>query len=175
VRATTASAFTALVNGFFISFTALLPINIGVATLAMGAHGALNALSLGLQLARHLPRYRALRQGGWLLLARGLLLVTISLFIYGYELYYAVQAVRSPSDVGPVYVIGILVVCVFGLGLLRAWELLGERRAGPLGWLSPLSGQEDLEEVGVTDAPGIPARPDDHDDEGSSHRAPPTR
>src|SRR5262249_34398674 len=146
VRTTTASTFTALVNGFFISFTALLPgANIGAATVVLGASGVLNAVLTGSALLRHLPRHRTPpATGAWLQLARGLLLVAISLLIYVFELYYAVQAVRSPTDVDPVYAIGILVTAVFGLGLVRAWELLGERRVGLLGWLTALHDLEDL-------------------------------
>jgi hypothetical protein len=146
VRAATASTFTALANGFFISFTALLPnMNIGGPTLVMGASGAINALWTGIELARHLPRSRTQRGNTRALLGRGFLLVTASLVIYGYEIYYAVEALHSPSDAGPVFVIGILVVFTFGLGLVRAWTLLGTQRVGLLAWLSPLASLEDLE------------------------------
>jgi hypothetical protein len=106
-------------------------------------------------------------------------LVAISLLIYGFELYYAVQALRQPTDVDPVAAIGILVITVFGLGLVRAWELLGERRVGLLGWLTSL---HDLEDLGAAPirrvAPATPSASDapaGGDDEGPPQRTPPAR
>jgi hypothetical protein len=181
VRTTTTSTFTALVNGFFISFTALLPgTNIGAATLVLGASGVLNAVFTGSALVRRFPcHHTPPATSPWLQLARGLLLVAISLLIYVFELYYAVQALRRPTDVDPVAAIGILVTAVFGLGLVRAWELLGERRVGLLGWLTSL---HDLEDLGAAPirrvAPATPSAPDapaGGDDEGPPHRTPPAR
>jgi hypothetical protein len=180
VRTTTTGAFTALVNGFFISFTALLPgTNIGAATLVLGASGVINAVFTGSALLRRLPRHRTPPATGlWLQLARGLLLVAISLLIYGMELYYAVQALRSPTDVDPVTAISILVTAVFGLGLVWAWELLGERRVGPFRWLTSL---HDLEDLGADPVSGVsPATPSAPDtpaggDQGPPHRTPPAR
>src|SRR5579863_9700569 len=53
LTAVAGSAFTALVNAFFISSVALLPnINIGFVTIVLAAFGLINSLTVGVQLAR---------------------------------------------------------------------------------------------------------------------------
>jgi len=137
-------AFTALVNGFFIAFVALLPGTVlGSVALIMGAFSSWSCLSAAVGLIRHLRDVRRMtemhaskfgRQ-----LARGLILVAVGLFIYGWEIAAGWQAVQAPKDVGPVWTIANLVIAAFALGLVRAWELLGMHRgSGLLRWLSPL-------------------------------------
>jgi hypothetical protein len=143
-----AMAFTALVNGFFIAFVALLPGTVlGGVALLMGAFSSWSCLSAAVGLMRHLCDMRRMteertpRFGRQL--ARGLILVAVGLFIYGWEIAAGWQAVRAPKDVGSVWTIANLVIAAFALGLVRAWELLGMHRgSGLLRWLSPLGDDE---------------------------------
>jgi hypothetical protein len=40
---------------------------------------------------------------------------------------------------------------VYGIGLLRAWQLLGARRYGLLGWLSPVRESNEPKPVSTTE------------------------
>jgi hypothetical protein len=130
-RATSASTFTALTNAFFISMNALLPnSNIGPLTVGFGLLGAINSASMAASVFRSgksLQDY-----------LRRALLITGSFVIYGFEVFNGAQLINSPHQVGYVYVISALVLTSYGLGLVRAWELLGAQRFGLLNWLSPL-------------------------------------
>lgn len=84
----------------------------------------------------------------------GPVLVVATLVIYGFEVLYAWQVLRQPADRSPIYAISSLILTIYGLGLVRAWELLGARRSGLLAFLSPL---RDLGEP-VT-PPALPSPP----------------
>lgn len=129
-QAVAASTFTALLNAFFISLGALLPKSLGWTALVMSSLGLLNSLTLGGHLLRH-PK-------SWQNFIRRAFLILVSLFIYGDEFYNALQLTITPTAVGNAYVLAILLLPVYGVGLLRAWELLGVNRFGLLAWLSPL-------------------------------------
>lgn len=141
LTAVASSAFTALVNAFFISTMALLPnLNVGFVTYFLGAFGLINSLLVGVQLVRRSGFWRR-TDGVWrrmLSLARSVISTALSLFLYGYQIALARQALAAPHDAGSVENIAILVLAVYGFGLSRAWELLGARSKGVLSWLSPL-------------------------------------
>ena len=44
----------------------------------------------------------------------------------------------EPRHPDSFYGLTALLIAVYGIALLRAWQLLGARRYGLLGWLSPL-------------------------------------
>ncbi len=146
-QAIASSTFTALVNAFFISLVALLPGGgLGAIAVVMGTLALLNSLTLGWQLLRH--------RHGWMGTLRRAFLILVGFTIYGYELFYGIQLVAHPADVGTVYVLAALLVAVYGLGLTRAWELLGARRYSLLGRLSLL---REVEETAPTSAGTAPA------------------
>ena len=117
------SAFTALFNAFFVSLVALIPFtNVGGVALTMGAIGLINSVGIALQLQR--------RERGWRALARGAFLLAASFVLYGMESYYAVALLNNFRDVGAVFVLAYLMIVAYGIGLSRAWELLGARRYG---------------------------------------------
>lgn len=135
------SAFTALVNAFFVATAALLPnTNIGYVALALGWFGVANSVTVGVQLARqaHLWRSPQTRWRRMVALIRALALVAISLAFYLWEIEQATQAIGRPHDEVIVGSLATLVLISYGFGLIRAWELLGARGRGVFGWLSPL-------------------------------------
>ena len=68
--------------------------------------------------------------------------------------------ITDPTQVGFVYGLLFTLLGILGLGLTRAWELLGAHRFGFGGWLNPLQDVDDGELfscAGTTDsAPGTP-------------------
>jgi len=129
-QAMAASSFTALLNAFFISFGALIPGFIGPMTLIMSALGLINSSLLAWNLLKERER--------WQNVVRRVFLILVSIIIYGYEFYYAILIILKPNSVGNIYALAGLLVGVYGIGLTRAWQLLGARRFGIGGWLSPL-------------------------------------
>src|SRR5213083_20660 len=57
----------------------------------------------------------------------GLIFVAVSILI-----------IKEPDNVGNFYTLAVLLLAVYGIGLTRAWQLLGARRFGLGTWLSPL-------------------------------------
>jgi len=125
-----ASSFTALLNAFFISLGALIPTNIGYITLLMSTIGIINSSLFGWKLLKQLE--------SWQIAVQRMFLILVSFIIYGYELYYAILIIKEPDNVGNIYALAGLLLAVYAIGLTRAWQLLGARRFGLGGWLSPL-------------------------------------
>ena len=130
-QAVAASTFTALVNAFFISLGALIPGSLGTVALLMSTLGFLNSLTLGGHLLRH-PK-------NWQNFFRRVFLILMSLGIYGAEFYYALRLTITSSAADSAYTLAALLLGVYGIGLIRAWELLGVNRFGLLSWLNPLN------------------------------------
>ena len=129
-QAMAASSFTALLNAFFISFGALIPGFIGPMTLIMSSLGLINSSLLAWNLLKEQER--------WQNVVRRVFLILVSIIIYGYEFYYAILIILKSNSVGNIYTLAGLLLGVYGIGLTRAWQLLGARRFGLGGWLSPL-------------------------------------
>jgi hypothetical protein len=143
------SAFTALVNAFFISLGALIPqVFIAWVVAALAFFGVSNTLNMGARLF--------LRRGGssWTTVLRRAVLVIVSLVIYGYEAYVAIRLIEAPNTNTTewVQVIAVLTMAVYGLGLTRAWELLGAPRYTLLSWLSPMHDLNRDAEIGAEGA-----------------------
>ncbi len=135
-QAVAASAYSALINAFFISLFALIPgESLGWVTVVMGSLGLWSTLFLGWNLLKHPP--------GWRSAIRRFTLILASIAIYGYELYVAVILITAPpSDHDAIsyatFTLATLVGVAYGLGLIRAWQLLGARRFNLANWLNPL-------------------------------------
>ena len=118
------SAFTALANVFFISFTSLIPSQpVGLVVLTI----ALVALSQTLSLLLLLPGLWRDRTGIWtttLFLASGA--------IYGYEIAIGLRLLARPTDEGALTTLLLLLLGGYAVGLARAWELLGAPHSGGL-------------------------------------------
>jgi hypothetical protein len=114
------------VNSFFVSFGALLPgsTNLGPFVVALGAISMWMTLSLTID-ALHL-RER------WQVRLRRLPLLVISLGVYAYQCWQGVALLHHADDSGARQTIALLVVYIYGLGVVRAWVLLGSQRMGVL-------------------------------------------
>ncbi|MFL5627651.1 MAG: hypothetical protein ACJ788_18900 [Ktedonobacteraceae bacterium] len=144
-QAVALSAYTALLNAFFLSLVALLPqTNLGWAALVPSLTGLANHFILRWNLSRRLPRR-------WLSMVRGSALVVAGLLLYGFELYSAILLLLSPSNSTPVSALAPLLVGIYALGLTRAWQLLGGRSYRLSDWLSPLHDTEGRQTVTSTD------------------------
>lgn len=134
-QAVAASAFSALINAFFISLFALIPgESLGWVTLTMSILGLWTTVYLGWSLLKH--------PTGWRNAVRRLALILIAITIYGFELYVAVRLIQAPSDPYASFTLATLVGVAYGLGLTRAWQLLGARRFSLANWLNPLQDVE---------------------------------
>lgn len=138
-QAVASSAFTALANGFFISAAGLLPGNavIGPTAAVLASISLLNSALLAFRAMP--PMYaRARRTRRWHGVLAMAAMILISAVVYGDELANAIALVRNPKDTGPIFVLATLVLVVYGIALVRSWELLGAPRSGISGWLNPL-------------------------------------
>jgi hypothetical protein len=126
------SAFTALANVFFVSFSGLIPnLSFGVFVVVAGTVAASQTLAL-LSL---LPSWRRDRT-----LLRSLGLFAVSAAIYGYEIATGVRLIFTSTDTGALTGLLGLLLGGYSIGLARAWELLGAPHGrGPIsgfwGWL----------------------------------------
>jgi len=130
-RALATSVFTALLNAFFISLAALIPSsNLGWTALVLSLVGLSNTLTLGWNLLS--------QRSHWRNMVRRVFILVVSLALYSFELYYAVQLLRFPGQPYPVFALTSILIGIYGVGLVRAWELIGVRRYALLGWLNSL-------------------------------------
>jgi hypothetical protein len=137
-RAVAGSAFTALINAFFVSLVALIPrCNVGTPIVLFSALSLLTSLIQAWSLLR-------LRKS-WQSLLRRAILILLSCGLYGLELRNGVGLLSDPTQVGFVYGQLFTLLGVVALGLIRAWELLGAHRYGFGGWLNPLQDVSDSE------------------------------
>jgi hypothetical protein len=144
-QAAASSAYTALLNAFFLSLVALLPqTNLGSAALVLSLIGLANSFILAWNLARNSKRR-------WLSIVRRSVFILVGLLLYGYEFYYAILLLLSPTNSAPVSTLAGLLVGIYALGLTRAWQLLGGRSRQLNDWLTPLRETEDRHAVTDTD------------------------
>jgi hypothetical protein len=136
-QAVAASAFTALINAFFVSLAALISNDtVGSSAMAVSAVSIIATLRLlGDLFPSHLRRRVYLRHVGFL---------AIGLIVYGLQFYDGFQYNRYPHAIDWSYAIANLLLAIYGTGLTRAWQLLGARRRGVFSWFSPLN---DLDEA----------------------------
>ncbi len=162
-RATAESTFTALVNVFFISLVGLIPgTNIGLVAVIMALIGLLGTLRLG----DDYRRTRLTHQGH----GREVTLLLASLVVYVLELLYAVQLLRTPSAVGSLDNLVDVLIAIYGLGLGRAWSLVGGQSKG---LLDVLLGPRDVDAPApVSEGGSVPVAPAHERDAPASSPAP---
>lgn len=132
------AAFTALVNAFFVSMAALIPLtNVGTVAIIVGAADLAVTLALARGLLRENWRARWSKahpaEG-----ARVLAMICLSLLLYGYEAVVGARLVLHPHESGNILTLTEIILGVYVVGLMRAWELLGAPRGNLVGWLNPL-------------------------------------
>jgi hypothetical protein len=150
LRAVAGSAFFALLNAFFVSLVALIPkTNIGDPALIMAVVALTNTIGLG----RHVWHERRTgREPG----AHRLTLLVGSVALYLVEIALAIAVIGTPQHTGYVYGIAYLLLGTYGVGVSRAWELLGARQEGLFALLGL---RTDQHSDGQDDAPREPAPP----------------
>ncbi len=149
-RAMAASSFTALLNAFFISFGALIPGSIGSITLVMSALGLTTSQLLAWNLLKERERLQHV--------ARRVFVIVVSFIIYGLEFYCAILITKEHDNVENFYMLTGLLLAVYGIGLTRAWQLLGARRFGIGSWLSPLRELDEPQQIRTQDESRAPSR-----------------
>lgn len=134
-RAVAGSAFFAFMNAFFISLNALnTGLNLGWPVLVLSLIGLSNTTWLGFPLLKHtqerkrlLPRIIANR-----------IMILVGLAIYGVEGYFGIRLLLASHDAAAVEGVTIVLMFTYGLGIVRAWELIGIDQLGVRRWLNPL-------------------------------------
>lgn len=129
-RAIAGSAFTALVNSFFVSIIALIPLtSLGYTAVVM----ALLSLYATYQTHRELDRLKA-----------GVTQLVAALVAYLGQFLVGCALIAKPSDAGLVMMVAYLLIASFAVALKRAWMLMGreeasvpERMIPPLDHLQP--------------------------------------
>lgn len=158
-RAVADTAFTALLAPFFIATEALLPAtNVGFGCVVLGLIALLTTLRTGAELVAYQFRPRPRSRPLWLRLARVLTMIASSLVIYTFLLLAGKQLLDHPRNIAAVGEVAALLQVMCGLGLFRAWELLGASRQGFLSWLNPLL---DLDEESLPAPSAVPQQAPD--------------
>lgn len=139
-QAVAGTAFTALVDALFISLIGLQPgSGLQYGALVFGAFGLVSSVSLGLRLWRARPEVQLSRR--WL---------TIMLFIIAVYATQFISGLVPMSQAGMADRTATFIYVMFGMGIARAWELLGlqgdsiiDQIRGPAGHANrqPLPGQ----------------------------------
>ena len=117
------SALVSLTNAFIISLVALIPGTFGIFVLIFSVIAFSITLQNGIELFR--PHEGASS------VARRLILTLLNLLAYLAECYTAVRLIITPHDSSPVYALTTLLLVVYILSIVRAWELLGGARRKP--------------------------------------------
>jgi hypothetical protein len=134
-RAVAGGSFLAFINAFLVSLSALnTGLNLGWPVLTVSLIGIINSLLLGLPLFRPTPNW----QEHIPVIIANRLMVFVSLAVYAGEGYFAVRLLLKPDDGLAVEGIAIVLMVLYALGLIRAWELLGVEQIGLRSWLNPL-------------------------------------
>ena len=119
------SAFTALVNVFFVSLVALIPGNdgIGWAALVVAVIGLRSSWRLFMRLKEVIKKdpnpLDRRRESYW---------IAVSLVVYVIQGLYAVRIIMNPMNVSNLNDMMSILLVLFGAGLLRSWELTGIRQ-----------------------------------------------
>jgi hypothetical protein len=137
---------------------------IGPITLALACTGIVSALSLSL--AVRVTRPTRQLGGHWADFARVLIMISLSIAIYTVDIFKGVALINRPGDADVLFTLATLILAIYGIGLIRAWELLGAPRTGISGWMK-MNPLRDLPEDGASEpaaaaaaaAPGPPIPP----------------
>ncbi len=162
-QAVAASAYTALINAFFISLVSLIDVDsLGGVAIIVGAVSLIATVRLVSDLfPPHVSRWIYARHAGFL---------AIGVIIYGLQIVYGWQYLSHGDSADYAYNIAYLVIAAYGVGLTRAWQLLGaKRRSVFFSWFSPLNDLEESQPATATrsnetiqaDRTTAPVKPED--------------
>ena len=115
------SAFTALVNTFFLSLTAIVPTaNLGPSAITVGVLAVISSATDALA---------ALRSRSARLRMITISFAALSAALYGWEVALGVVLLHNGADAGALGSLITVVLAAYALGLSRAWQLLGAGRS----------------------------------------------
>lgn len=141
VRAST--AYSALLNALIISLFALVPHQqIGTVVIVLSMLGLINTLIMALILLQNKVQ--------WSVRFRTSTFILVGLVLYGYETYYAVRLLQSPTDSSALNALTNLLIVITVYGVAQAWELIGIRQFHPQEWLSALIATQKKENASNT-------------------------
>jgi hypothetical protein len=124
------STFLALADAFFVSCGALISTApLAWIALGMGVLAVVGTLGLAYTLLYQELNPRLVLQRAFLVIA--------SLVTYGVQCWIAVRLLLEPSQSSTVYWLANLLLVVYGIGILRAYGLLGAHFTGLRAWLGP--------------------------------------
>ncbi len=147
VRANT--SYLALLNPLLISLFALIPHQqIGFVTIGMSTLGLLNTLGMVLTLIRS-PDRSVNR-------FRHSLFILAGFILYGYESYFAIRLIQSPTDNISLFFLADLLVMSSVFGVIRAWELIGMQRFYLISWLASIRSPKNTPNDIQREPSGIP-------------------
>lgn len=141
VRAST--AYSALLNPLIISLFALVPHQqIGTVVIVLSMIGLINTLIMALILLHNKVQ--------WSVRFRTSPFILVGLVLYGYETYYAVRLLQSPTDSSALNTLTDLLIVITVYGVAQAWELIGIRQFHAQEWLSSLIASQKKENASNT-------------------------
>ena len=140
-----------LFNGFVLSCVALVPgIDVGWVAFVAGAAGVLIAAQLiGFLTRSH--RHEIPGRLPWLHRLRVVSLSLVAVLLYAIEGLLGLRLILRPADVDAYRWLAVIIIALYGLGILRAWTLLGDPQHGWSGWLNPLQDLLEREATNETD------------------------
>lgn len=123
------TAYIALLNPLIISLFALVPRQqIGTVVLCMGLFGFINTLVMFLNLFQNFSH--------WSTKLRGSPFVVAGFVLYGYETYFGIRLLQTPTDTLILTVLADLLIGISIFGIIRAWRLVGIRQFHIRDWLA---------------------------------------
>lgn len=143
VRAST--AYSALLNPLIISLFALVPHQqIGTVVILLSLIGLINTLIMVVSLLHNAVQ--------WSVRFRNIPFILVGFVLYGFETYYAVRLLQSPTDSSALNALTGWLIGLSVFGVARAWELVGIRHFYMQDWLPSLRATKQKENASNTDA-----------------------
>jgi hypothetical protein len=155
-----ASCILAFTNALAVSLFGLVPENntgypavvMAVIGMLFIAAGTRSIFFSGRLARRHVPRQLGL--------------LAVLLLAFASELAGGIALIVNPRSASAAELVGNVLVALLIIGIARAWELIGDRRAGAIGSIAILTGHDRNAPVTSSDRAPRPAETADDDDGG---------
>jgi hypothetical protein len=142
------TAYSALLNPLIISLFALVPHQqIGTVVIALSLSGLINMLTMALTLVQ--------KSVPWSARFRNSPFILVGFLLYGFETYYGVRLLQSPTDSSALNALTDLLIIIYVFGIARAWELVGIRQFHVQDWFSSLRATKKKENASNTNAANV--------------------